>query len=73
MISAFQSGNDVLWTFTEDLRRVIGIKEADDVYPEVLLEPHNVTFCTVENLGIGRVNHNLKVYAVISPLRHLGQ
>jgi hypothetical protein len=54
---------------------MIGIEEANDIYLEVLLEPYNVAFCTVENLGIGwgGVNDSLKIREVISPSRHPDQ
>ena len=50
---------------------MICIKEANDIHPEVLLKPHDVTFGTVKNLGIRRVNDNLKICEAMPPLRYL--
>ena len=44
---------------------MIGVEQAHDVYPKILLEPHNITLRSVENLVV--VNYNLVINAVLSP------
>lgn len=50
---------------------MISVEEANNIYSEVLLEPHDITFCSVENLGTERVNHSLNIRATAPPLGHL--
>lgn len=50
---------------------MIGVEEANDIYPEVLLEPYNITLCPVENLVAERVNHSLMIKATAPPLEYL--
>lgn len=46
---------------------MISVKEANDIYSEVLLEPHDIALCSVKNLVVERVNHNLRINAVVPP------
>ena len=52
---------------------MVSVEEANDIYPEVLLEPHNIALCSVKNLVVKRVNHNLMINAVVLPLEYLDQ
>ena len=52
---------------------MVSVEEANDIYSEVLLEPHNIALCSVKNLVVERVNYNLMISAVVLPLEYLDQ
>lgn len=49
---------------------MISVKEPNDIYPEILLEPHNIALCPVKNLAVEKVNYNPVTNAVVSPLEY---
>jgi hypothetical protein len=52
---------------------VVSVEEANNIYLEVLLEPHNITLCSMKYLMMEMVNYNLMINAVVPPLEYPNQ